>query len=96
MKVCPDCAEKVRSAARKCRYCGYRFDRELQQPDSVASAPDVPPSADSQPAPTIQTQPVSVSTKEMPWIGPSRVLLDSRDSGWDLGICRDRSRVEGA
>lgn len=26
VKVCPDCAESVRTAARKCRYCGYRFD----------------------------------------------------------------------
>jgi len=27
MKQCPDCAEMVLEAARKCRYCGYRFDR---------------------------------------------------------------------
>lgn len=26
-KQCPDCAEQVLAAARKCRYCGYRFDR---------------------------------------------------------------------
>jgi hypothetical protein len=25
-KQCPDCAELVLAAARKCRYCGYRFD----------------------------------------------------------------------
>lgn len=24
-KVCPECAEKVRARARKCRFCGYRF-----------------------------------------------------------------------
>ena len=28
MKACPDCAEMVLEAARKCRYCGYRFDRQ--------------------------------------------------------------------
>src|SRR6266852_3088880 len=27
MKACPDCAEMVLAPARKCRYCGYRFDR---------------------------------------------------------------------
>lgn len=26
-KICPDCAEQVLAAARKCRFCGYRFDR---------------------------------------------------------------------
>lgn len=25
-KGCPDCANRVLSAARKCQYCGYRFD----------------------------------------------------------------------
>jgi hypothetical protein len=24
-KICPDCAEEVRAAARKCRFCGFQF-----------------------------------------------------------------------
>ena len=27
-KVCPDCAERVLSAANVCRFCGYRFAGE--------------------------------------------------------------------
>lgn len=34
-KVCPDCAEQVNSAARKCRFCGFTFDE--------ATIPVVPP-----------------------------------------------------
>ena len=26
-KTCPDCAETVKGAARVCRYCGYRFEK---------------------------------------------------------------------
>jgi hypothetical protein len=25
-KTCPDCAERVKQAARVCRFCGHRFD----------------------------------------------------------------------
>lgn len=27
-KSCPECAEQVRAAARKCRFCGYRFEED--------------------------------------------------------------------
>jgi rubredoxin len=29
MKVCPDCAEEVRIAARKCRFCGFVFENSV-------------------------------------------------------------------
>jgi len=34
MKPCPDCAEMVLEAARKCRYCGYRFDGQPASQES--------------------------------------------------------------
>jgi hypothetical protein len=33
-KECPDCAEMVRVRARKCRFCGYRFDEDKSTDDS--------------------------------------------------------------
>lgn len=26
LKTCPDCAEEVKDAARKCKHCGYRWE----------------------------------------------------------------------
>jgi hypothetical protein len=34
-KQCPDCAEQVLAAARKCRYCGYRFDGRRRRGGSL-------------------------------------------------------------
>jgi len=36
-KQCPDCAEQVLAAARKCRFCGYRFDGGRKQRLSLLS-----------------------------------------------------------
>jgi hypothetical protein len=34
-KACPDCAESVLLEARRCRFCGYRFD----EPEEIAANP---------------------------------------------------------
>jgi Uncharacterised protein family UPF0547 len=45
MKQCPECAEDVREAALKCRYCEYRFEAEptvsLSRIDAPIDAPKV-------------------------------------------------------
>jgi Uncharacterised protein family UPF0547 len=42
MKACPDCAEPVRLAARRCRYCGYLFGG-IDQPRNGNGSKDAPP-----------------------------------------------------
>ena len=38
VKTCPDCAEDVKIAARVCRFCGYRFDRDGSTSEHAAAA----------------------------------------------------------
>lgn len=56
-KRCPDCAETVKSAAKVCRFCGYRFEPQAGglgagspvpgTPAPPTPAPATPPAADS-------------------------------------------------
>ena len=49
-KVCPDCAEDVKFAARKCKHCGYVFTDEDNEKAAAEQAASVP-----EPAPKVET-----------------------------------------
>lgn len=39
-KVCPECAETIKAAAKVCRYCGHRFEEPVSVPaDSARASP---------------------------------------------------------
>jgi hypothetical protein len=54
MKACPECAESIQDAARKCRFCGYRYDA----PDGIDVAPSATPAdAGALPLPAVTPAP---------------------------------------
>jgi Uncharacterised protein family UPF0547 len=83
-KFCPECAEPIKSAARVCRFCGYRF------PD--ARAPE--PSAYPEPSPPSLEEP-SLAPPSPTIADPTASTAVPRSAVFDEPPPR-RSRVAGA
>lgn len=60
MKRCPDCAELVQGAARKCRFCGHEF--AVDEMTTATPAPTPPPR-------------VVVDSEPQSFIGPAVVTI---------------------
>lgn len=39
VKICPDCAEEVKAAAKKCRFCNFEFPEEEPKPKTSTYIP---------------------------------------------------------
>lgn len=65
-RLCPFCAETVKRAAIKCRWCGS----ELEPEGSVSSSPGESPSGEREPAASA-TQPAAVAEAEQPEVRSS-------------------------
>ena len=71
-KTCPDCAEEVLIAARKCRFCAFIFPRSQ---DAESSLPAALPSTES--ASAVQKEPTHAQDGEpaLRWLGPTQARL---------------------